>query len=84
MIYVDNAFKKYKGMIMCHLVADTLNELHNFANDKLGCKASWFQDKKFPHYDIPLSKRKITVKYGAWEITTKELVRIIKKQRNGI
>lgn len=35
-----------------HLVADSLDELHAFAQ-KIGLKREWFQDHpKHPHYDI--------------------------------
>ena len=35
-----------------HLVADSIDELHIFA-DKIGLKRSWFQNHpKHPHYDV--------------------------------
>lgn len=35
-----------------HLVADTVSELHNFAQ-QLGLKRCWFQTaRKHPHYDV--------------------------------
>lgn len=44
MIYTDNI----------HLVADSLEELHSFANS-IGLKRHWFEGvrKGHPHYDIP-------------------------------
>lgn len=76
MVYVDNAFIPFGRMIMCHMVADTLEELHEMA-DKIGVNRKWFQNKRMHHYDICKSKRKLAVKYGAKEITTKELLQFI-------
>jgi len=36
-----------------HLVADSLDELHNFCQEQ-GIKRAWFEKRKtHPHYDIP-------------------------------
>lgn len=37
--------------ITCHLVADTVGELHEAAA-KLGLKREWFQEASYPHYDL--------------------------------
>lgn len=57
----------------CHMVADTLEELHAMA-EKIGMKRSWFQDKEhsMPHYDLVASKRKLAVQNGAVELTRRE------------
>lgn len=59
------------------MVSDTSKEeLVAFAV-KLGLKPEWFQDKAFAqHFDITASKRKLAVKYGAVEVTSRVLVRI--------
>jgi hypothetical protein len=80
MVYVDkpthylreqtNPFAQRYGSHVkwCHLFADSLQELHDFAS-KLELKPSWFQDKKrFPHYDIVQSKRQQAIALGAQEI----------------
>ena len=41
-VFIDNANIPYKRMIMCHMVADTLEELHIMA-DAIGVKRKWFQ-----------------------------------------
>jgi hypothetical protein len=65
MIYVDELFFWPGKGEWCHLWADTTDELHEFA-EKIGLKRNWFQDKKrFPHYDLRESKRKIALKNGA-------------------
>jgi hypothetical protein len=72
MIYVDELREyptnlKYKTW--CHLWTDSnIEELHNLAL-KIGLKRSWFQDKKrFPHYDLVPSKRKLAIENGASRI----------------
>jgi hypothetical protein len=49
----------------CHLTADTLKELHIFA-ELVGLKRSWFQDHKLcPHYDLTPRRRAKAVELGA-------------------
>lgn len=82
-VYVDDAYIPYGNMIMCHMMADTLDELHEMA-DKIGINRKWFQNKKrFPHYDICKSKRLLAVKMGAKEVTSRELVKMLTVKRNG-
>jgi len=59
--------KNWRYNYSCHLVADTVAELHSFAAC-LGLKRSWFQDKRIPHYDLTRNKRKQAVKLGAIQI----------------
>jgi hypothetical protein len=37
-----------------HLVSDqSIDELHRFANSRrIGLKREWFQDHRYPHYDV--------------------------------
>lgn len=64
-VYVDNARVKWRGKEWCHLVADTLDELHDFAR-ALGLKRSWFQHSaSYPHYDITTSAREKALQLGA-------------------
>lgn len=80
-VYVDDMRAHFGRMIMCHMTADTLPELHAMA-EKIGIRRAWFQDKPpFEHYDISLSKRALAVKNGAKEITMRERVRAIMLQR---
>ena len=80
-VYVDKARNGYGRMLMCHMVADTIEELHAMA-DTIGVKRKWFQgDASFPHYDICQSKRALAIKNGATEIGRTELVAMIRKHR---
>lgn len=80
-IYIDKKKSKFGKMVMCHMLADSIEELHSMAN-KLGLKPSWFQNRKTPHYDICKSMRLKALAYGAIEISNKETVQIIKRWKN--
>lgn len=80
-VYVDDARIPYRNMTMCHMFADTLEELHEMA-DLIGIDRKWFQDKKYKHYDICLSKRKKAVTKGAIEITSKDIVIMFRPRKN--
>lgn len=73
MIYVDDPIFPYRNMMMCHMMADDLSELHLFAG-KLGLKREWFQNNRHPHYDISISKRKLAVQLGAKEVSSEFLI----------
>ena len=72
-VYVDplmewGGSKSFRWKKSCHLMADTLKELHDFAV-KLRMKRSWFQRHRFlAHYDLTESKRKQAVRMGAQEV----------------
>lgn len=81
-VYVDKAVWPFRRMIMCHMVADTPNELHAMA-DKIGVARRWFQSNaSFPHYDICKAKRALAIRYGAVEFEGRaEQVEWMKKTR---
>ena len=69
-VYVDRAIYPYRRMIMCHMVADSLEELHAMA-DSIGVARRWFQShSSTPHYDLCKSKRALAVQNGAIELNT--------------
>ena len=79
-VYVDDAAIPYRRMKMCHLVADTLDELHAMA-ERLDLRR-WFQGHaSFPHYDVCLSKRDQAIALGAKPITSKQLVLFMRRKR---
>lgn len=68
-VYVDPPLHKYGRMIMCHMWADTLDELHKMA-DRIGVSRRWLQQPpkaSWVHYDISKGKRDQAVRYGAIE-----------------
>jgi allophanate hydrolase subunit 1 len=84
-VYVDNMKAAFRGMIMCHMLADSDEELHAMAA-RLSLKMEWHQKPGtvHSHYDIALSKRRLAVHFGAIEITRSQLVAILKKKREAL
>lgn len=66
-----------------HLVADGIDELHEFASS-IGLKREWFQDKKaHPHYDIFGVIKLQALNSGAVVVDSKKIAEIsrgLKKQ----
>lgn len=79
-VYVDSGKIAYRRMRMCHMIADTVEELHSMA-DKIGIKRAWFQNHNTPHYDICQSKRLEAINLGAVEADRKKVVELIRKYR---
>lgn len=73
-VYVDDMRAKFGRMVMCHMIADTEEELLAMA-DRIGVARRWHQYPGGPrsHFDISLSKRALAVEAGAVEITVREL-----------
>lgn len=64
-VYVDNEQVPWRGKLWCHLVADTIGELHGFARC-LGLREAWFQSQvTYPHYDVTVSVRHRALGMGA-------------------
>jgi hypothetical protein len=81
-VYVDDMRAPYGRMIMCHMLADTDEELHAMA-DKIGVARHWHQKRGTPHshYDICMSKREAAVKHGAIEIEREQVAAILRRKR---
>lgn len=64
-VYVDDSRLAWRGKSWCHLVADSINELHAFA-EQLGLKREWFQDRTmYPHYDVTVNVKERALALGA-------------------
>jgi hypothetical protein len=90
-VYVDDLTVSLKNRNWpyshsCHLVADTVEELHYFAG-RMRLKPAWFQDKpELPHYDLTKGMRKYAVSLGAIEINWKgisDLMQMYRSRRTG-
>lgn len=81
-VYVDEGKYPLGRMKMCHMLADTVEELHEMA-DKIGLKRKWFQNEEgsTPHYDICQAKRMIALQNGAIEADRRKVVELIRKHR---
>jgi hypothetical protein len=66
----------------CHLFADTVVELHQFAA-AMGLKRAWFQDHALvAHYDLTPFMRGLAIRRGAVPVEAREAVRIWTETRN--
>ncbi len=88
-VYVDRAFipaavpngGRTVRSRWCHLSADTVEELHAFA-ERLGLRRAWFQSDTHSirggwHYDVTAPKRALAVRLGAQEVDSYTLVEIM-------
>lgn len=55
----------------CHLMADTLDELHAFAC-QLGLRRGWYQETTAAHYDLTPARRAKAITLGAVFVPAKE------------
>jgi hypothetical protein len=73
--YVDDVQHKFGSMIMCHLWADSLEELLAMV-DKIGVQRRWIQghpelsigrakNASWLHFDIAASKKRLAIENGA-------------------
>ncbi len=73
-VYVDDMSAAYGRMKMCHMVADTSEELLVMA-DSIGVPRKWVQKQGtyHEHFDICKSKRERAIQLGAKPIGRREL-----------
>lgn len=81
-VYVDDMRAKFGRMVMCHMLADTDEELHAMA-DRIGVARRWHQKPGTPHshYDVCLAKRALAVSFGAQEIDRAGVGALIRAKR---
>ena len=81
---MDEAIWSWRGRRWCHLVADSPDELEQFARG-LGLRPAWLQTKPgrpwHDHYDLPDWARAEAVVLGAVELTTREMGRHLARRR---
>ena len=81
-VYVDAARHSLGRMTMCHMMADTTDELLAMV-DRIGVQRKWIQDAGTPreHFDVCREKRAEAVKAGALEVSTRDLFLLIQRKR---
>ena len=68
-VYVDDAVHLWRGRRWAHLMADTLDELHEMAQ-RLDIPRRAFQNKTSgAHYDVPSELRERAIELGATAIS---------------
>lgn len=81
-VYVDTMQAEFGRMKMCHVIADSEDELHAMA-DKIGVARRWHQNTMSgSHYDIAMSKRRLAVAAGAVEITWRQAGAMCRRRRD--
>lgn len=75
-VYVDAPVHRFGRMLMCHLMADTSEELLAIA-DHIGVQRKWLQraGEWCEHLDVCKSKRALAVAAGAIEASSRTMVR---------
>lgn len=81
-VYVDNMRAPYGRLVMCHMIADSDEELHAMA-EQIGVRRQWHQappKATHSHYDIALSKRALALRAGAVEITWRQTAMMCRRR----
>lgn len=80
--YVDDMRAPFGRYVMCHMLADSDEELLAMA-DRIGVQRKWHQHPGTAksHFDIALSKRALAVQHGAVEITWREAGQMARARR---
>lgn len=68
----------------CHLIADSIEELHEFAR-AIGLKRDWFQGPpkaRCPHYDLTSKRRERALARGALALKRSEFVMKMREIRS--
>ena len=80
-VYVDTMKARYGRLVLCHMVADTSDELHAMA-ERIGVGRKWCQSEGTyrEHYDICKSKRALAITFGAQEITRSQLGGMLRRK----
>jgi len=78
-VYVDNVKIPFKDQYWCHLMADTLEELHQFTQ-LLGIDPRLFhRTASYPHYDITVEMREMVIQHGAIQADRRTIISCGKK-----
>jgi hypothetical protein len=72
LVYVDNAFVESRGRQWCHLLADSTEELHEFAAAVGLSRQAFHRAARIPHYDITAKQRLLMLSKGVQSITVRQ------------
>lgn len=82
-VYVDDMQAGFGRMKMCHMIADSTDELVAMAV-AIGVQTKWIQKRGTPseHFDICLIKRAKAIQQGAIPISQRELgLKLIERRK---
>ncbi|MBB4517391.1 DUF4031 domain-containing protein [Paraburkholderia fungorum] len=78
-VYVDDAAIVWKGKPRFHLSADSVDELHGFAQ-AVGINRCWYHSgARHPHYDITEPQRATAIENGAIAVSQRELMQVARR-----
>lgn len=78
-IYVDFVRIEFKSHRWCHMLVDTLQELHEFAALIDVDKRLFHRNASYPHYDVTVQMRETAIEYGALPADRKKIIECAKK-----
>jgi hypothetical protein len=80
-VYIDNMQAPYRGMLMNHMIADSTEELLDFA-DAIGVQRKWIQGAGTysEHFDVCNTKKAKAIRLGAIPISMMQLGRMFAKR----
>jgi len=78
-IYVDFVCIEFRGHKWCHMLADTLQELHEFAALIDVDKRLFHRNASYPHYDVTVQMRETAIEYGALPSDRRKIIECAKK-----
>lgn len=81
-VYVDCAKIEFRNEQWCHMLADTLVELHCFAHSIGVNKGLFHKNASYPHYDITIEMQKTAIFHGAILADRQTIIRCAKKLKN--
>lgn len=81
-VYVDDMRANFGRMVMCHMIADTPEELRAMAM-RIGVAQKWIQHEGTfkEHFDIAQVKKKSAIYQGAIPITWRETAAMCQRRR---
>jgi hypothetical protein len=78
-VYVDTMRAPFRGMLMCHMIATSEEELHAMAA-AIGMQRKSYQRD---HYDVSMEMKELAIQRGAREIGIRELAAMVFLLRAG-
>jgi hypothetical protein len=80
-VYVDDMKAHFGPYVMCHMIADTTEELLAMCAT-IGVQAKWIQHPGTPleHFDIAQTKRRLAVAAGAKEISWRAYASAVRRR----
>lgn len=80
-VYVDDPIHPFGRMMMCHMVADTRQELFAMV-DRIGVQRKWIQrcGTEKEHFDVCKSKREAAIAAGAIAVDSDEIVAVMRRK----